>query len=255
MGMPGFHVFIKPPPLDIIGTFINSIVNSITKVLKIGNLPIPKFPSLSGIQMGLAIGEKIGFRFQIKDFSISCVIKTKGGFGISCKLGLDFLSIFLDGLKWIANIGKKLFDAAGKAIMVVGQKLGEFASDIADGAKQIFNDAKEVAKKAWEGAKKAVNFAKEQTKKAVQAIKNVHEKAKKAFSNAANAIKNAFNDIGKKFDKAIRDLGNAIKNLGKAIGKFFTSIFNKNKYKREKAKKKKLKREQKKPKELRKELQ
>jgi len=235
---PGFHVFIKPPPLDIIGTFVNAIVNSVTKVLKIGNLPIPKFPTISGIQMGFTIGEKCGFRFQIgKSFSISCVIKTKGGFGISCKLGLDFLTILLDGLKWIANMGKKLFDATGKLVMAVGQKLGEFASDIADGAKQIFKDAKEVAKKVWEGAKKAVNYMKEKTKKAIQAIKNVHEKAKKAFSNAANAINNAFKDIGRKFDKAIRDLGNAIKKIGNAIGKFFTSIFNKSKYRRDKARK------------------
>merc|ERR1712032_243111 len=167
----------------------------------------PKVPSLSGIQMGFAIGEKLGFRFQIgKSFSISCVIKAKGGFGISCKLGLDFLSIFLKAGEWIANMGKALFDATGKVVMKVGQKLGEFASDIADGAKQIFNNAKEAAKKAWESSKRAVDFAKEKTKDAVKAIKNVHTKAKKAFSDAANAINIAFKKIGKKFDKKIKDL-------------------------------------------------
>ena len=36
---PGFHVFIKPPPMDFIGDFIQNIFDSLTKVLKVGNFP------------------------------------------------------------------------------------------------------------------------------------------------------------------------------------------------------------------------
>merc|ERR1712160_208047 len=176
MEQPGFHVFVKPPPLDILGNLIEKILKTITKVLKIGSFSIPSLPRLDGIEMGFTIGEKLGFKFQIKSFSMSCVIRTKGGFAVSCKLGLDFLSIFNDIGKWIGKMGKKLFDATGKAFMEVGATLGDFAGDIAEGAKKFFTGLKDVAKKAKENIKKAND-------KAARAVSKAADDCKKAFES------------------------------------------------------------------------
>merc|ERR1711957_890105 len=200
---------IKPPPLDILGNFIEKILKTITKVLKIGSFSIPSLPRLDGIEMGFTIGEKLGFKFQIKSFSMSCVIRTKGGFAVSCKLGLDFLSIFKDIGKWIGKMGKKLLDATGKAFMAIGDALGDFAGDIAEGAKKVFTGIVDVAKKAYEGAKKAVTFLHDKTKKALGNIKKAHDKAVKAVSKAVDDCKKAFESIGRALDGAINALGNA----------------------------------------------
>merc|ERR1712032_418887 len=198
--LPGFHVFMKPPPLTIISDMISGMVNSLAKILKVGNFPIPKLPSLSGIYIGYFIGEKIGFRFQVKKFSITCFIKFIGGFGISCKLGMDWLSIFEDAGKWIAKIGKKLFDNSKKAFMKVSAKLDDFTKE-----------AKEAITKITSAKKKAVNEIKK----------------------AANNLKKEIDKIGKKLNSAINRLGREISDLGNKIGKWFESIFNKNKWKRE----------------------
>lgn len=232
---PGMHVFIKPPPINIIGVFIEIVIKTLTKVLKVGNFPVPKMPTLGGIQMGFTIGETIGFKFQIsKIFSISCVVKTKGGMAISCKLGLDFLSIFIDAGKWIAKMGKKLFDAAGKAFMSVASALGDFVSDIANGAKKIFSDLKQVCKKALIFAKQQLKKLKETTRKLLNKAKQIHDKAIQVFNKVGKKIKNAFDNIGRKLNGFINKLGKDIANLAKKI---FNSVFHPQKYKRQKMEK------------------
>jgi len=231
--LPGFHVFMKPPPLTIISDMISGMVNSLAKILKVGNFPIPKLPSLSGIYIGYFIGEKIGFRFQVKKFSITCFIKFIGGFGISCKLGMDWLSIFEDAGKWIAKIGKKLFDNSKKAFMKVSAKLDDFTKDIAIGSKKIFNDAKNKAKKAYENVKKSVKNVAKEAKEAITKITSAKKKAVNEIKKAANNLKKEIDKIGKKLNSAINRLGREISDLGNKIGKWFESIFNKNKWKRE----------------------
>jgi len=238
-GMPaGFHVFIKPPPIDIIGTFINALVTTITKVLKVGNFPTPKFPTLSGVEMGFSIGEKIGFRFQIgKLFSITCFIKTVDGFGISCKLGVDFISIVLEGVKWIAKMGKKLFDLAGKAIMVVGQKIGEFATDIAEGAKIVLKEIADVAKEGLRIAKKVVKVLHEETKKVIKKIVEIHNTIKKAISKAWKALGETVKAIVDKFAKILENIGKAIVGFLYDVGEYIFAHHNYLRKKREKERK------------------
>merc|ERR1712166_1233951 len=107
----------------------------------------------------------------------SCVIRTKGGFAVSCKLGLDFLSIFNDIGKWIGKMGKKLFDATGKAFMEIGATLGDFAGDI------------------YEGAKKAVTALKDKTKKAKENIKKANDKAARQSVKLQMTVKKPLNQL------------------------------------------------------------
>jgi len=227
---PGFHVFLKPPPLDIIGNFVQKIVNSLTKVLKIGNFPIPKFPAISGIEIGFTLGEKIGFKFAIRGFSIACVVKTKGGFGVSCKLGLDFLTILNDMGKWVARMGKKLFDEAGKAFMVVAGAIGDFVGDIAAGAKKFFTGLANAAKAAYEGAKKAVKWLHEKTKEAIRSIQRAHVHAANAIKKAKEDLDGSLVWINNKFNKALHDVNKEILNF---INKIAKAIFAPGKLKKE----------------------
>ena len=244
---PGFHVFIKPPPMDFIGDFIQNIFDSLTKVLKVGNFPVPKFPSLSGVEMGFSLGETMGFKFHTPVFSMSCVIKTKNGFGISCKIGLDFLTILKDVGKWIASMGKKLFDAAGKKFMEIADVLGvgNFVKDIAAGAKKVFKGIENAAKAAKKVATKVVASLKDSTKKAVNKIKDVHKKAAKKLKNAKDKAARSIKFAAKLFDGSISKLAKEIK---KIISEILKSIFSPGKLKKEKKAKEQKKRDLKKQK-------
>jgi len=236
---PGVHFLLHLPPINIIGDFIGFIVNILTKVLKIGNFPTPQLPGIPEIEMGFTLGEAVGFKFAVTGFSISCVIKTVGGFGISCKLGLDFLTIMKDLIngvgKWIGKMGKKLFDEAGKAFMAIDAFLGGLGIDVGAGAKAIFNGLKNVAKAAWNGAKKAVDYLKNKTKKAIADLGKALGIDQKHIDNINNFCKNQLKNIGNFFSSSISKLGSAINDFGKAI-------FAPGKYKKEKARKKEAKR-------------
>jgi len=238
---PGYHIFIKPPSLiafKIIESFIKKIIKTITKVLKIGGFPIPILPNLEllhGIRMGFTIGEKIGFKFQMEKFKIYCVVKTKGGFAVSCDLGVDYLTILKDAKKWVGKIGKKLFDKAGKAFMEVKEALGDFAEDIAEGAKKVFTDLKEKAKKAYADAKNAVTILHDKTKKALGHIKIAKENSARAVRKAANELENALYEISDRLDAHLNYLGNKIKNLAAKLKQWFVKTFRKREWERSKA--------------------
>jgi hypothetical protein len=235
----GIHVFFRPPPMDILGIFLEGIVNTMLKVLKIGFLPMPKLPRLDGISFGLSLSQNFGFRLKIKSFEVMCMIRTTPKFAISCDLDWSgILSFFSDAGKWIAKQGKIFFDNAKKAIMEFGAAIGDFAKDVAAGAKIAAKAIVEAGKKIYEGAKKALNFAKQKALQAVNAVagavkelaKHVIEGLKKAAAFLKNALSNIANSIG----NAIKNLANAIANIIKNI---WNSIFNRKKYQRQKREK------------------
>merc|ERR1711957_1162429 len=168
---PGVHLLLDLPPIDIIGDFIRFIINTLTKVLKIGNFPIPRLPGIPGIELGFTLGEKIGFKFAVKGFNISCVIKTVGGFGISCKLGLDFLTIF-NGLK---NVAKAAWNGAKKAVDYLKNKTKEAIASL---GKALGIDQKHIDN--------INNFCKNQ-------LKNIGN----FFSSGISKLWSAINDFGK----------------------------------------------------------
>jgi len=237
----GLHIFIRPPPMDILGKFIESIVDNLGKIMKCGEIPVPEIPKLEGVELGFTLGKMIGFKMQIKNFSIQCLVKTEDGLAVSCKIGLDVLSVFSDAGKWIAKMGKELFDKAGEKLAEFAQAAGDFFEDIGEGAKKFMNNLVDGAKVALEKVSEFKEKVKEKAKEAVKKFgddcKKIKDKADKAVKKAVEKTKAAFKKIGKKFDGAIKKAGAAIKDLGKKILK----IFNRKKYeanlKAEKAKK------------------
>lgn len=236
----GFHIYAQPPPLDILGTFINAGMKAFKKIMRCKNLPIPKLPTLNGVKMGFSFGERIGFRFDIGAFDFSCVIKTKGGWSISCKIGGDFWEILKNAGKWIAKKGKELFDKAAKELISFAGDTEDFVNDIGKGAKKFLTDLSGKAKETWNKAKDKVKKAKAKVKNAVEKKKKAAEKAGKAIAAAGKKAADSIKKIGSKLGGSIKKLGNDIKNFAKKI---FGSIFRRRKYKKRKRNAEKKKRE------------
>jgi len=217
-GMPaGIHIFMKPPPMDLIGGFIRSIVKNIGKVIKCGGMPLPKLPNINNVEMGFTLGAKIGFKIKIASFEYSCMIKIEGGLALSCKIGLGFLSIFKNQFKWIAKQGKALFDAAGKVYAeFAASPLGNFAAEIGEGAIKFMGNLVKGAKVLYDNAKVKLQEAKKKVEAAGKKIGAAAEKCKKAILKIGEKSKEFF----KNCDKLIGDLKNL---LGKVWKKIYRS--------------------------------
>lgn len=215
-GMPaGIHIFMKPPPMGILGSFIKQIVKGISKLMKCGGIPVPKLPNLNNVQMGFTIGEQIGFKIKIGSFEYQCMLRFKGKLAISCKTKLGFLSIFKDEFKWVAKQGKALFDASEAAFMAfAASPAGEFAADIGKGAIKFMGDLVGGAKVALEAAKKTYEAAKKKVENAKKGINNAAKKAEKLLGDASkalgNTLKNIDDEVGKWMSGALK---NALKGL------------------------------------------
>jgi len=245
-GLPaGFHVFFSPPPFDILNNYIKAVFNAFAKILKVGSLPAPKLPSITGINMGFHIGAEVHYSLRLGSaFSMRCKVKMNGlKPEAGCKINLDFISIFSEAGKWIAKMGKELIDKTGKKIAEFSNKAGDFAKDISDGAKKHFDDMVDGCKEAYDAAEKEAvkvyNSAANEINKCNQAIGNAAKDCEQGIKDVTKATEKAVNDVVDKFKGPINSLGKGIKDLGNKIG----GLLNPKKKRRDKRKKKEKERE------------
>merc|ERR1712032_788896 len=109
---------------------------------------------------------------------------------------------------------------------VVGQKIGEFATDIAEGAKIVLKEIADVAKEGLRIAKKVVKVLHEETKKVIKKIVEIHNTIKKAISKAWKALGETVKAIVDKFAKILENIGKDIVGFLYDVGEYIFAHHN-----------------------------
>lgn len=192
---------------DNFGDVLTQIINQFSNLFAVFGVKIPKVDikiNLS-ISLGLFIADdSMGIHISLPGLDISCIyIYGRGG---SCNLNMQFLTVILDGLKYVLKWATQLWDTMGKKVLEFAADVNRFVTNAANSVKTFFeNDFKNFferdVKQAFESAGREIqNFFVNQVGKGItqagQVIKNVFEnEVKRELERVVNTVKNALENF------------------------------------------------------------